>query len=373
MPTSCLLAKGNVQKRRDRLHLVQIFLLKVDTVQIITVAEAWITVKSPVLHRMSEIHHQILETTGASAIRQMQHVQTLWSGYGEIERYFLEKGKYPSVIVKHIRLPDSSNHPKGWNTPLSHQRKLTSYQVERQWYHQYASHTNDQCRVPRCYHTIEEGNVLLLIMEDLDRSGYPRRLHHDEVTLDDAKRCLSWLACFHGQFIGAKGEGLWPIGTYWHLDTRPEELEKMNNLPLKHAAKRIDERLSHAKYQTLVHGDAKLANFCFGDSSDKVAAVDFQYVGKGCGIKDVAYFISSCFHEEECESYEGELLDHYFNQLDVALNNSVDFSLLKKEWSTLYRYAWADFYRFLDGWSPGHWKMHTYSERIAKWVIDELN
>ncbi|ELR71519.1 hypothetical protein C900_02582 [Fulvivirga imtechensis AK7] len=73
---------------------------------------------------MLELHKEILVTTGASTIIRAQSVQTLWSGYGEIKRYFLEGGNYPSVIVKHIQLPNGNKHPRGWNTPLSHQRKL---------------------------------------------------------------------------------------------------------------------------------------------------------------------------------------------------------------------------------------------------------
>ncbi|MEQ8240549.1 MAG: phosphotransferase, partial [Cyclobacteriaceae bacterium] len=162
------------------------------------------------------------------------------------------------------------------------------------------------------------------------------------------------------------------IGCYWHLDTRPEEWQKMGNKDLKLAAQAIDDQLKNAKYQTLVHGDAKLANFCFKKTGE-IAAVDFQYVGKGCGMKDVAYFLSSCFEDKVCEQYEKELLSHYFEQLEIALDNKFDFQAIKQEWSDLYKYAWADFYRFLDGWSPGHWKMHRYSKRLTKAAIEDLN
>ena len=321
---------------------------------------------------MFNIEDQIRKSIGASSIVRSESVQTLWSGYGEIKRYFLEGGKYPSVIVKHIDLPLGKKHPRGWNTPLSHQRKVKSYQVERRWYEQYANRTDDKCRIPQSFLTLEEGASLLFIMEDLDGSGYNRRLHHDHISLEAAKACLTWLAHFHGTFMGDPSSGLWPVGTYWHLDTRPDELENMGNYPLKEAAIGIDEQLKKAKFQTLVHGDSKLANFCFGSNPQDVAAVDFQYVGRGCGMKDVAYFISSCFHEEDCELHEEVLLEHYFDQLEISMTKYADFHRLKKEWSELYKYAWADFYRFLDGWSPGHWKMHKYSERLTKEVIDEL-
>jgi hypothetical protein len=34
--------------------------------------------------------------------------------------------------------------------------------------------------------------------------------------------------------------------------------------------------------------------------------------------------------------------------------------------------AWTDFHRFMKGWSPGHWKIHGYSERLARQVLAQL-
>jgi hypothetical protein len=45
---------------------------------------------------------------------------------------------------------------------------------------------------------------------------------------------------------------------------------------------------------------------------------------------------------------------------------------LEKDWRTLYRVAWADFHRFMKGWSPGHWKLSAYSERVTREVIASL-
>lgn len=321
---------------------------------------------------MSSIESEILNCTGAKAIHDTTQVQTLWSGYGTIKRYYLEGGKHSSVIVKHIELPKSDNHPRGWNTDLSHQRKVKSYAIESNWYKHYASLTNPNCKVPQLLYEEAGENTRLLIMEDLNALGFPIRRTPETVSLLAAKNCLSWLAHFHAKFMQVQPKRLWEIGTYWYLDTRPDELAKMNNKSLQKAASAIDQMLNKATYQTLVHGDAKLANFCFS-MDNQVAAVDFQYVGRGCGIKDVAYFISSCFTEEACERFEEELLNHYFNVLESAMDDQHDFQFVKREWSALYKYAWADLYRFLDGWSDGHWKMHGYSKRLTKSVLKELN
>ncbi|MBD3628296.1 phosphotransferase [Cyclobacterium sp.] len=321
---------------------------------------------------MRAIDTQILHVTRARTIKGSEEVQSLWSGYGSIKRYTLEGGAYPSVIVKHIVLPKDGNHPRGWNTDLSHQRKIKSYAVESYWYQHYARLTGPDCKVPQLLHAETKESMRLLIMEDLNALGFPVRLVPETVSLAAAKNCLTWLARFHAKFIQVPPKGLWEMGTYWHLETRPDEWAKMNHLPLQQAASAIDQRLNEAAFQTLVHGDAKLANFCFGPE-DQVAAVDFQYVGKGCGIKDVAYFISSCFSEEACEAYAGELLNHYFNALEMTMDNHIDFQLLKQEWTELYKFAWADLYRFLDGWSAGHWKLHGYSRRLTQSVLEELN
>ncbi|MEQ8909611.1 MAG: DUF1679 domain-containing protein [Vicingaceae bacterium] len=295
-------------------------------------------------------------------------IQPLWGGYGSLDRYFVE-GEAKSIIVKEIKIPnfEESDHPRGWNTKQSHFRKLHSYEVEWKWYANYAEQATSNFRMPHCLLAECEKKPELLVLEDLDAAGFPER--KTSLNLTELKVCLRWLANFHAHYMGQEPEGLWDTGTYWHLATRPDEFEKMENGWLKDQAAEIDQKLSNAKFQTIVHGDAKVANFCFSVDMKKVAAVDFQYVGGGCGMKDVAYLMSSCLSAEDCERHESEILDFYFSELKQALNQnqkSVDFSALEQEWRALYLYAWADFVRFLEGWAPEHDKLNEYSEGMVE-------
>lgn len=284
-----------------------------------------------------------------------EHVQELWSGYGTLKRLFLDNGS--SVILKEIEYPTVQDHPRGWSTNISDERKRKSYQIEQNWYEGLSQKLDDRTKVPALIHN-QKGDTIAILIEDLNASGFD--LRHLSLNLDGVKRVLEWLARFHATFIGVEPEGLWPKGTYWHLDTRPDEYVIMQSGWLKENAKRIDEALNITKYKTIVHGDAKLANFCFSNQME-IAAVDFQYVGGGCGMKDVAYFISSCLSEDESMRYEAELLDCYFNELRVNISNEMADEL-EEEWRKLYPVAWADFVRFLQGWAPDHYKLNSYSQ-----------
>lgn len=308
------------------------------------------------------IHHH----TGASSIRREETIQELWSGYGKILRVGLTGAERQSVVVKHVQLPDNSYHPRGWNTDLGHQRKVHSYQVETTWYDRYSQQSS--ARLPECLAIERQGEEVVMILEDLDEAGFPLRKH--SVSWEEIDACLKWLADFHASYLNEMPDGLWKVGTYWHLDTRPQELDALADLALQAAAPLIDEKLSSAQFQTFVHGDAKLANFCFSPDG-QVAGVDFQYVGGGCGMKDVAYFIGSCLREKDCERLEPQILDSYFGHLQRAL--PAPNPALEAEWRSLYRVAWADFHRFLKGWSPGHWKINTYSERVTQEIIHSLS
>ena len=318
---------------------------------------------------MNNHFKKIINTaTGATENFEIEEIQDLWSGYGKILRYGLKGSDVKSVVVKHVSLPKGARH-----NDLSHKRKLKSYKVEMAWYRQWAGQCNESCRIPECLALEWHGDEFLMVLEDLDGAGFSQRRSH--VSWNEMKTCITWLANFHGIFLGHEPENLWKKGTYWHLDTRPDELKVLADLALKKAATAIDQKLQQSRFKTFVHGDAKLANFCFSPDGKTVAAVDFQYVGGGCGMKDLAYFIGSCLTEEECESWETELLDFYFKDLKKALESqqkSTDTDALEQEWRELYSVAWTDFYRFLKGWSPDNYKNFSYSERLACEVVERL-
>lgn len=322
----------------------------------------------------SKLEELIREVLSAETVTEQETIQSLWSGYGKIVRLGITgTPSINSVVLKHIIIPGQQNHPRGWNSDLSHQRKLKSYLVEMKFYENFAQRCNDSSRVASCYHSETIGEEQVILLEDLDAAGFPVR--KSTLDHDDVKVCLSWLANFHATFVLEKPEGLWEVGTYWHLATRPDEYDVMLNQALKEGAQQLDSLLSACQYQTLVHGDAKVANFCFSEDGKQVAAVDFQYVGGGCGMKDVIYLLGSCLDENECELYENELLSYYFEELKKAMNEksiTIDFVALEKEWRALFPIAWTDFSRFLDGWMPTHPKNNSYTKTIEKRVLSNL-
>jgi hypothetical protein len=317
------------------------------------------------MHEEASVGRWVVARLGGRVVRTRE-VQTLWSGYGRILRVELEDAAAASAVVKLVKPPDLVRHPRGWGGDAGHRRKLRSYEVERAFYEEHAADTAH--RTARCYAAEDSADGLRLLLEDLDAAGYAgrRRIPKDE----ELARCLQWLASFHAAHFGSAPTGLWPNGTYWHLATRQDELAAMQDGALRAAAAALDGALRGCRHRTWVHGDAKVGNFCF--AADDVAAVDFQYVGGGCGVQDVAYLISSCLDDAACERRADDLLDTYFEALRERLPARVDADDVEREWRALYPAAWADFHRFLNGWAPDHWKIHGYTRRMTRAALDQL-
>ena len=321
------------------------------------------------------IESYLIECCAAREVVGATLIQRLWSGYGSILRYTLKGAAVDSVIVKQVTAPQAAEHPRGWDSSFAHQRKVRSYCVESAWYRDYAQRCGLSCRVPRCYAIQSQGDEVILVLEDLDGAGFDGR--RQAVGEKELRQCLRWLAALHATFLGVEPKGLWDRGTYWHLATRPDELAilKHEDAELYQAAPWIDQRLATSPFQTLVHGDAKLANFCFSAEAQAVAAVDFQYVGRGCGMVDVFMLFSSCWDAADYARHEAAALDYYFQVLRATaskLNRAVDLDALEREWRALYPVACADFQRFVKGWSPGHWKVNDYSEQLTRQVVAQL-
>jgi hypothetical protein len=311
----------------------------------------------------------VCEATGARAVRGRERVQSLWGGYGELVRLHLDGGSRASVVLKDIAPPRGGVAPDD-EAARSHTRKCRSYDVEVAFYRTHARHTNARCRVPEALAThVAEGRWRLLL-EDLDAAGFPLRRRGREAP--ELAVCLRWLAAFHAAFLGREPRGLWPKGTYWHLDTRPDELARTRARELHAAAAGFDRALDGARFQTLVHGDAKPANFGFTRDGSAVAAVDFQYVGGGCGMKDVAYLL---YGELSPRTREG-LIELYFLALREALSRREvepeEIAALEAEWRGLYPIACADFVRFLAGWAPGSYERDAEGRAFVQRAIAAL-
>ena len=223
----------------------------------------------------------------------------LWGGMGQIyEVSFATTGpvRRHRFIVKSVVPPRP-----GRGRCRGDERKAKSYVIESNFYKHLApalmrpsssGDGGDGPRMPVPYHVehdVDDDRVLIC-MSVLD--GTPSRYGLDEY---DVKSVLRWLSKFHSRTWHAKldhdmliANGIvQPIGSYWHLETRPDEHGNMSNKGwegrLKMAAWAIHERLRRDDMQCFIHGDVKDANMLFANDDDGgrvVGMYDVQYCGR---------------------------------------------------------------------------------------------
>merc|ERR1712150_386982 len=174
--------------------------------------------------------------------------------------------------------------------------------------------------------------------------------------------------------MGAVESGLAAQGTYWYLDTRPDEYDAMSRQglsgKLRALADDIDNALKDHEYQTICHGDLKACNMSMSSDPSYVTLVDFQYVGKACPAKDLAYlFVCGMDVDYDFEErQEGELLKLYIDELaangvggdgdDAAPLPTLDGL------SEALDLAYCDLYRWMLGW--GVWGNGFLEDRVDK-------
>lgn len=234
-----------------------------------------------------------------------------------------------------------------------------------------------------------------LLLEDLS-TAYP---HPAPYSSSNSIVVLKWLANFHATFWRIEpsaliapplkvpnpneGDGVWEQGGYWYLDTRSEEMESLKSeaedypylLPFcEYAASKLRSRPG-ALGVTLMHGDCKGANIVFTSRSNssseeevRCALYDFQYVGIGLGVQDLAYFLGTSVDRRQLEREPGEeqLLRFYYDELMAALGRrgiqetEYTWEVMMEHWE----WALVDWMRFMAGW--GCWGNSSWVERRVK-------
>ncbi|PUU78067.1 kinase-like domain-containing protein, partial [Tuber borchii] len=322
---------------------------------------------------------------------------SLWSNYGYIHRVTLTTPSNPTptpCILKHIRPPSASS----CHATESHLRKLISYRVERYFYTNLSRLLpSDTTKVASRYDVAGEHIDDALLLEDLTR-GFPLRAPHT-LPLSKTQSVIRWLAGFHATFWNHTdiplipspnevrepdtAEGVWAQGGYWYLATRSEEYASLEDSQeeeyawLTPYALPVAEKLkTETLGRTLLHGDVKGANILFSktvprdDAQQEVkcALYDFQYIGSGLGVVDLAYFLGTTVDERDLRGSEKEegLLRLYFEEVESVLKErgmvmgGYTWEALVQQWE----WALVDWMRFMAGW--GCWGNSGWVERRAK-------
>lgn len=334
---------------------------------------------------------------------------SLWAGYGSICALTIDIEDDGQTQKNLLQLVGKYVDPPA-DDGVAHERKVTSYIVETQFYQVYAQRCIDHgINIPRAYFTDSNpsGKVTIL-MSDL-RLSYP--IPGSGLNWEKTAAALDWLARFHALHWGnpdAEQGKLWPEGCYWRLDTRLEEFENMGTKwkRLQSAACTIADLLKHGndldktappKHRTFVHGDFKSANLQFQKKVDdgtaatstkgsaipecsfECAVVDFQYVGAGYGARDLVMLFASSFdmprQYNAMIQAESDMLRVYHTKLLSYLalfgTNPSDEAYTWEKLTKHYELSLLDYVRFMAGW--GMWGNTEYAEQRALELLHRVD
>ncbi|KAI1173513.1 kinase-like domain-containing protein [Nemania sp. FL0916] len=353
--------------------------------------------------------------TTAAAVERIREL------YGDISVVDGEGNETYALILKLISPPPI---PAGVEDE-GHLRKLISYEVEQNFYGSIAPRLGRDLSVARCIAAtkgrpgsdIPQG-VMATLMTDL-RLKYPIA-GEKRATLNEKQvhAALDWLSTFHKKsweilpmplqdlFLpplqeaerlrksGMAKRSVWLNGGYTYLATRRKEYASLaadhdsewSSLlcdPVSPHARSVAEMAANIlaprgrDHETLIHGDVKSENLFTTHSGSEVAFYDFQYVGLGLGVCDLAklFTCSVPLHMPtnsdgsattlSMDEGERKLLERYHKNLLVGSDKLYDWDTFVRHWET----ALVDWLRFQASW--GFWGNTEWLEARVRSILND--
>lgn len=333
-------------------------------------------------------------------------------------------------ILKLIAPP----HAEAGRQDEGHLRKMLSYEVEQYFYSHVVPQLDDSVAVAKCLaSTLDMAGkplagdlqgLIATVITDL-RPQFPvageKRAELNERQVHAA---LEWLARFHASswrwlpgdlstyvrppLEEAKrrshamldeahlGSNLWLCGGYTYLATRRKEYASLvedtdsewsmalcrpwADSPLSIAEMAADFLKPRGRpFETYIHGDVKSENLFTTASGGRVAFFDFQYVGLGLGVSDLAKFFTSSVplemltdldqplpQELPLGNGEKQLLEEYRT---ILLQRS-EHQQVTYGWDDFVRHwetALVDWLRFQASW--GFWGNTEWLEARVRYIL----
>ncbi|KAG9253011.1 kinase-like domain-containing protein [Emericellopsis atlantica] len=331
---------------------------------------------------------------------------------------------YPLVMKIVTPPPGSQTSPSEGDL-----RKMLSYDVEQYFYEELATTLPSDIPVAKCvassrtvYDQAEgsapESQCTAMILTDLS-IDFPVDFSKRQMLRPDvAYSALTWLGLFHAKswdwlpfnpedvvlppLVEAqerkgrkRGRSVWRNGGYTYLETRRSEFQDLQEdessewsaaLCRPHGKHQTPAAVLAASFlssrgrafETYIHGDVKSENMFASRDGDQVAFYDFQYVGIGLGVSDLAKLFTcsipqnmlvegSVPHRLEMQPKERALLERY---REVLLTSE---KAPEYEWHEFCRHwetALVDWCRFQASW--GLWGNTEWLEaRVRSILLDQ--
>ncbi|PVI01147.1 hypothetical protein DM02DRAFT_613890 [Periconia macrospinosa] len=313
-----------------------------------------------------------------------------------------------------------------------HIRKILSYQVEQYFYTHLAPQLPPSIPVAKALSSIREPRAdgtlkMAMILNDLKQDFPVAGEKRDVLNPIQVHAALDWLSSFHAFWWPRvkdiehdslirppleqttrkpppNNTSVWLSGGYTYLATRQKEYTALLNdhtsewnLPLtdweedeysiSHFAaaalsppKKPREWTPTTPYVTLIHGDVKSENLFTTRDGTSLVFYDFQYVGLGLGVCDLAKLFtcsvplsmllssnSDAPLPRELAMQDGEkaLLQRYWTKLKGDSGKEYEWGVFVRHWEV----ALVDWLRFQAGW--GFWGNTEWLEARVRWILKD--